>query len=324
MTFKTMARIMATTTALALTAGAASAADIAVIAGSANDAFFNTIKKGVDDAALVIEKNGGKVTYMTVQNYDNFGPDLVGLINTAVSQNVQGIAIPVWVPEAQVPALQEAAKKGIKILMYNSAGAADTQSAVGAINYFGSDEHIAGIAGGEYFAKAGAKKILCVIQVPGAVNLENRCAGVKEGAEKNGATVENLELPSTLQGDAAGTAEALKAQLLKDTDVNAVVTLGAQTADAAAMALQQAGVADKVKLGTFDMSQSVLDRIKAGTQAMAIDQQPYAQSFLATTMLAAYIDWGIALPTNPVLTGPAIVDSTNIDVALAGVKAGTR
>ena len=42
------------------------------------------------------------------------------LINTAISQNVQGIANPIWVPDAQVPALQEAAKKGIKIMMYNS------------------------------------------------------------------------------------------------------------------------------------------------------------------------------------------------------------
>lgn len=318
---KTFAVACVAATALA---GSAMAANIAVIAGSANDAFFNTIKRGVDDAALVIEKNGGKVTYMTVQNYDNFGPDLVGLINTAVSQGVQGIAIPVWVPEAQVPALQEAAKKGIKIMMYNSGGVADIKDPISGINYFGSDEKVAGVAGGTYFGKAGAKHVLCVIQVPGAVNLETRCAGVKEGAEANGSKSENLELPSTLQGDAAGTAEALKAQLLKDPSIDAVVTLGAGTADAAAQAIQQAGVADKVKLGTFDMSQSVLDRIKAGQQAMAIDQQPYAQSFLAATMLAANIDWGIDLATDPVLTGPAIVDSSNIDAALAGVAAGTR
>ena len=44
-------------------------------------------------------------------------------------------------------------------------------------------------------------------------------------------------------------------------------------------------------LGTFDMNASVLDRIKNGKQAMAIDQQPYLQSFLATTMLASAIDW---------------------------------
>ncbi len=322
MKLTTLAKAMATTAALSLSAFAAQAADIAVIAGSANDAFFNIIKKGVDDATLVVQANGGTVTYLTVQNYDNFGPDLVGLINTAVSQGVDGIAIPIWVPDAQVPALQEAAKAGIKIMMYNSG--ADSKGDVSGINYFGSDEKVAGVAGGEYMAKAGAKKIMCVIQVPGAVNLETRCNGVEEGAAANGGTIVRLPLPANLDGNAAGTAEAIKAELLKDPSVDAVITLGASVADAAAMAIEQAGVGDTVKLGTFDMSASVLDRIKAGKQAMAIDQQPYAQSFLATTMLAANIDFGIDLATDPVLTGPAIVDASNIDVALAGVALGAR
>lgn len=319
---RTMLATLLATAAVTVAASSSMAANIAVIAGSAQDAFFNIVKKGVDDAALVVKANGGTVTYLTVQSYDNFGPDLVGLINTAISQNVQGIAIPIWVPDAQVPALQEAAKKGIKIMMYNSG--AENLPKVSGINYFGSDEKIAGAAGGAYMAKKGAKKIMCVIQVPGAVNLETRCNGVEEGAKANGATIVRLPLPASLDANAAGTAEAIKAELLKDPSVDAVITLGAPVADAAASAIEQAGVGDKVKLGTFDMSNAVLDRIKGGTQAMAIDQQPYAQSFLATTMLAADIDFGITLATNPVLTGPAIVDSSNVDVALTGVSKGAR
>ena len=322
MRIHTLAKILVASAAFGLSAPASQAADIAVIAGSAQDAFFNIVKKGVDDAALVVEANGGKVSYMTVPNYDNFGPDLVNLINTAVSQNVQGIAIPIWVPDAQVPALQEAAKKGIKVMMYNSGG--DNKEKVSGINYFGSDEKIAGVAGGGYMARNGARKVMCVVHVPGAVNLETRCDGVEEGGKANGAEVIRLPLPASLDSNAAGTAEAIKAELLRDPAIDAVIVLGAPIADAAAMAIQQAGVADTVKLGTFDMSASVLNRIKDGTQTMAIDQQPYAQSFLATTMLAAHIDFGIDLATDPVLTGPAIVDASNIDAALNGVSKGAR
>ncbi len=46
---------------LATTAIPASAANIAVIAGSIEDGFFNLIKKGVDDATLMVEANGGSV-----------------------------------------------------------------------------------------------------------------------------------------------------------------------------------------------------------------------------------------------------------------------
>ncbi|RCW86774.1 substrate-binding domain-containing protein [Paracoccus lutimaris] len=300
--------------------GAASAADIAVIAGSANDAFFNRVKKGVDDAALVVQANGGTVNYLTTQNYDNFGPDLVQLINTAVSQGVDGIAIPVWVAESQVPALKSAADQGIKIMMYNSG--AEVKEQIAGINYFGSDEFVAGEAGGAYMAKKGAKKILCHIHVPGAVNLERRCDGIVAGAEANGATVMRLPTPASIDSDVTGTSEALKAELLKDPSIDAVITMGAWASDAATIAIQQAG--RPVLLGTFDLSPSVLERIKAGTQTMAIDQQPYAQAFLATTMLAAYIDFGIDLPTDPVLTGPGIVDAGNIDAALVGVAAGAR
>ncbi|MBL1404416.1 MAG: substrate-binding domain-containing protein [Rhizobiales bacterium] len=310
--------------AVVMTASVATApaADIAVIAGSIEDGFFNLIKKGVDDATLVVEANGGSVNYLRTSNYDNFGPDLVQLINTAVSQNVDGIAIPVWVPESQVPALKAAAAKGIKIMIYNSG--ASIREEVSGINYFGSDEFVAGVAGGEYMAKNGAKNIICHIQSPGAVNLEARCKGVKEGAAKHGAISTNLPLPANLDQNVTATSEAIKAELLKDPTIDAVITLAAWASDAAAVAIKQAGGPDKVKLGTFDMSPAVLARIKDGTQSMAIDQQPYLQGFLATSMLAAHIDFGTELATDPVLTGPAIIDASNIDTALAGVKKGAR
>ncbi len=317
---KTMKKLMLATVASVMTTTGAMAADIAVIAGSIEDGFFNLIKKGVDDATLAVEANGGSVNYLRTQNYDNFGPDLVQLINTAVSQGVDGIAIPVWVAESQVPALQAAAEQGIKIMMYNSG--ADVQKDISGINYFGSDEYTAGVAGGEYLAKNGAKKIICHIQVPGAVNLESRCAGVKEGGEANGAEVINLPLPANLDQNVTGTSEAIKAELLKDPSIDAVITLAAWASDAASVAIMQSR--PTVMLGTFDMSPAVLERIQGGSQTMAIDQQPYLQGFLATSMLAAHIDFGTELATDPVLTGPAIVDASNIESALAGVEKGAR
>ena len=311
-----------TTAAIGASAMGAQAANIAVIAGSIEDGFFNLIKKGVDDATLVVEANGGSVNYLRVPNYDNFGPDLVTLINQAVAQGVDGIAIPVWVPEAQVPALQAAAGQGITIMMYNSG--ADVKDDVSGVNYFGSDEYVAGEAGGAYMAQNGAKKILCHIQVPGAVNLETRCKGVEAGAKANGAEVTILRVPANLDGDITGTAEAIKSELVGDDSIDAVITLAAWASDAATNAVSQIGATERVKVGTFDMNPAVLQRIQAGTQTMAIDQQPYLQGFLATSMLAAYIDFGTDLATDPVLTGPAIVDASNIESALAGVQLGAR
>ena len=313
-------KTMLATGVAALMSTAAMAQDVAVIGGSIEDGFWNLIKKGVDDATLMVEANGGTVNYMRTQNYDNFGPDLVTLINQAVAQGVEGIAIPVWIPDSENPALKAAAEAGVKIIMYNAG--AEFMEELGAQNYFGSDEYVAGVAGGKYMVGKGAKHILCHIQTPGAVNLETRCKGVEDGATEAGGKATILRVPANLDGDVTGTAEAIKAELIGDPSIDAVINLAAWSSDASANAVSQIGGSQM--LGTFDMSPAVLDRIKAGTQVMAIDQQPYLQGFLATSMLFANLKFGTEIATQPVLTGPAIVDASNIDTALAGVALGAR
>lgn len=306
--------------AVTLISTGAFAQNIAVIAGSIEDAFMNKIKKGVDDAALVVEANGGSVNYMRTQNYENFGPDLVTLINQAVAQGVDGIAIPVWVPDAQVPALQAAAAQGITIMQYNSG--AQVKEDINALNYFGSDEYEAGFGGGKYLAEKGAKHILCHIQVPGAINLETRCKGVTEGAATAGTKVTILRTPANLDGDITGTAEALKAEFIGDSSIDAMVSCANFGAAAGANAVEQIGGSQMVS--AFDFDPAALDRISAGTQTMAIDQQPYLQGFLATAMLFSNLKFGTEISTDPVLTGPAIIDAANVDAVKAGAALGAR
>ncbi len=321
MKFTWLTKVLATT-ALVTAATSAMAADIAVIGGSNDDAFWNIIKKGIDDATPAVVANGGSVNYLRLQNYDNFAPDVVQLIRTAISQNVDGLVIPDWVTEAEDPAIKDAVAAGITVILMN-AGGADKAKELGAINYVGSDEYVAGQAGGAYFAKAGQKHVICVNTLPGAANTEARCKGVADGMVAGGGAAEQLPLPTTSFGDPTAVAEAIKATLLKDTTIDGVITISAGDADSAATGIQQSGLTT-VSLGSFDMNGAGLDRIKGGTQAFAIDQQPYLQSYLAVSLLASAIDFGTSLPTFPVLTGPGIVDASNIDATLAGVSKGAR
>lgn len=323
MKFATFAKVLATTATMALTTTAAFAADIAVIGGSNDDAFWNKIKKGLDDATPGIVANGGSVNYLRLVNYDNFAPDVVQLIRTAISMEVDGIVIPNWVPEAEDPAIKDAIAAGIKVILMN-AGGGDKARELGAINYVGNEEYPAGVAGGEYFAKAGKKNVLCVNTLPGATNTEARCKGVMDAMVAGGGASTQLPLPSTSFGDATAVAEAIKAEILKDETIDGVITISAGDADSAAIGIEQSGRQAGVALASFDMNEANLARIKAGTQLFCIDQQPYLQGFLATSILASAIDFGTSLPTFPVLTGPGIVDASNIDATLAGVSKGAR
>lgn len=309
--------------AAALIGSSALAADIAVVGGKTDDEFWNRIKKGVDDARLVVEANGGSVNYLQLQSYDNIGADAAQLVRTAISQGVDGIAVPNWVPDAEDEAIRAAIDAGVEVILIN-AGSLEKANELGALNYVGSDEYLAGVAGGEYFAESGRKNVICINTVPGAANLEARCQGVIDGITGKGGNAEQLPLPATSFGDPTAVAEAIKATLLQDDTIDGVITISATDADSAAIGIAQAGKTDSVLLGTFDLNQSGLDRIAAGTQGFAIDQQPYLQSFLGVTLLASHIDFGTDLPTAPVLTGPGIVDASNIEATLAGVEQGAR
>lgn len=323
MKMKTLMTAMATCAALAFGATAALSANIIVIGGKNDDAFWNKIKKGVDDARLVVEANGGTVEYLRMQSYDNFAPDAAEIIRTGISKKPQGMAIPDWVFESQDPAIKEAVAAGIKVILFN-AGTGEKAAELRALNYVGSDEYIAGKAGGEYLAKKGVKSGICINTLPGAANIEARCKGMIDAMTAAGAKAEQLPLPSTTFGDPVAIAEAVKATLTSKPDIDGALAIGAGEADAAAVGIAQAGKTGKVVLGNFDFNEATLSRIKSGEQAFAIDQQPYLQSLLAVELLAGNLDFGTDLPTRPVLTGPGIVDASNVDATIAGVKIGAR
>jgi simple sugar transport system substrate-binding protein len=311
--------LMASTATGAMAAGA----KIFVIGGKADDPFWSIVKRGAEDAGKLAQEQGGSVTWLGPQTYDNLGADAADLIRSALSQNPDAIIGPDWVPEAMDEAFSAVVQAGVPLIIYN-AGGLDKATGLGAMNYIGSDEYESGVAGGGYFGLNGVKNVLCINTIPGAANLETRCQGVADGISAQGGVSKQLPLPATSFGNPTAVAEAIKAALLKDTSVDGVITISAGDANSAANAIMQAAAGERVKLGTFDMDQSTLERIKSGEQLFAIDQQPYMQGFLAVSLINGYVNYGLNVPTRPILTGPGIVDSTNVEATLAGVAAGAR
>lgn len=306
-----------------VSAAMADGAKIAVVGGKTDDAFFAKVKKGIDDAALVVKAHGGTVNYLQLQTYDNIGGDAANLVRTAISQKASVIAVPDWVPGSEDEAIKAAQAAGIPVILFN-AGGGDKAKELGAINYVGNEEYPAGVAGGAHYTATGAKNVICVNTVPGAQNLEDRCKGISDGITKGGGKSTQLPLPASSFGNPTAVAEAIKATLLKDKTIDGVVAISASDADAAAVGIEQAGGTGKIQLGSFDMNETGLQRIKAGTQSFAIDQQPWLQGFLAVTLADGFVNYGLKLASAPILTGPGVVDKSSIDATLAGAKAGYR
>ena len=91
--------------------------------------------------------------------------------------------------EAEDDAFKEVVAAHVPLIIYNSGGM-DAAKRLGAMNYVGSDEYVAGVGGGEYFGSHGVKNVLCVNTLPGATNTEDRCKGVADGIAQAGRQIE--------------------------------------------------------------------------------------------------------------------------------------
>ena len=302
---------------------AAMAANVFVIGGKPDDPFWSVVKRGAEDAGKVAKAEGGSVTWLGPQDYDNLGVDAAELIRQAISQGADAIVGPDWVPQAMDPAFKEVVAHKIPLIIYN-AGDVKSATALGAMNYIGADPFQSGFAGGAYFASHDLKSAVCLNTLPGVANIEAFCKGMTAGVESGGGKGAVLPLPATSFGSSTAVAQALKGYLIRNPEVNAVFTVGNVDTSSAISGIMQSGKSGRVQVCGMNIDETILDNIKSGAQLCAIDQEGYMMGFLSVAILNAHVNYGLSVPTKEILTGPVVIDKSNVDVTLKGVKAGTQ
>ena len=274
----------------------------------AGDTFWDKIRAGAQDAA---KEHGITLNYSNNEN----GPEQATLVQNAIDAKVAGIAVTLSNADAVIPVAKKGADAGIPVVVFNQ-GITDYQKA-GAKMYFGSDESLAGeTIGKKIAAEDPGGKTLCIIQAQGSVALEARCAGVKSGfANTENLQVNGADLPSVQQ--------TIQSKLAEDKSITHIVTLGAPIALAALQA--EGSASNTAKVITFDLNQDAAQAIKDGKIEFSVDQQPYVQGYMAVTALWFNITNGNDIGGGkPTLTGPSIVDQTNIDQILPFTKNNRR
>lgn len=132
------------------------------------DTFWDIVRKGADEAAA---KDNVEVLYTS----DPEGGRQAQLIQQAVDQKVDGIAVTLAKPDAVKGALKKAVDTGKPVVSLNAGESVSAQ--LGAFTHFGSNEQLAGQAVGSKLSELGFKHPICV-QEQGHVGHEARCAGV--------------------------------------------------------------------------------------------------------------------------------------------------
>jgi simple sugar transport system substrate-binding protein len=283
---------------------------IAVITHGSGDSFWAVAKRGAEQAGKDL---GVNVQYSESANDPQ---KQAQLIDAAVTDKVDGIAVSAPNPDALRDPLKKAVDAGIPVITLNS-GQTDSAE-LGAMTHVGQDETIAGDAAGQRLAEGGSQKLLCVIHEQGNIGLNQRCDGAKQGF---GGEVENLQVKGV--EDISTTLTEIQSKLESDDSIDAILTLNPDIAVAARDAV--AGSGSEAKLATFDLSGDVVSAIEAGEIEFAVDQQQYLQGYLPVVFLKLFNDNANTVGGGqPVLTGPGFVDKGNAATVKQLAEEGTR
>jgi simple sugar transport system substrate-binding protein len=282
-----------------------------VITHGSGDSFWAVAKRGAEQA--------GKDLGVTVKYSEsaNDPQKQAQLVDAAVTEKVDGLAVSAPNPDAIKGSVQKAVKAGIPVITLNSG--ADVYQDLGAITHVGQTETLAGEAAGKRLADGGAKKLLCIIHEQGNIGLDQRCDGAKKGF--GGGEVENLQVKGV--EDVNTTLTEIKSKLQSDKSVDSVLALNPDIAVAARDAVQ--GASSEAKVATFDLSGDVVKAVKDGEIEFAVDQQQYLQGYLPVVFLSLFKKNANEVGGGqPVLTGPGFVDKANAATVEKLAEEGTR
>ncbi|WP_257998414.1 substrate-binding domain-containing protein [Zhihengliuella halotolerans] len=271
------------------------------------DTFWDIVRAGAEEAAA---KDNVELFYAS----DPEGGRQARLVQQYIDQDVDGIAVTMAKPEAMKDVIAAAEAAGIPVVSLNAGE--EKALEYGAFTHFGQDEAVAGEAAGTALKEAGVAHPICVIQEQGHVGLEARCAGIKSVLPDT----ENLYVQGTDMTQVAATATA---ELQSNSDADAIVGLGGPFTMTLLDAAKDTGA--DVQVASFDLNEELASAIADGEVLFTIDQQPWLQGYMAVDSLWQNHRGGFELGGGvATLTGPSVIDSSNVEAVQQFAAEGVR
>jgi simple sugar transport system substrate-binding protein len=276
-----------------------------IIYTEAGNIFWNPAIRGVQEAAKDFNVK------VDIQYADADPVKQNQIIETAIANNVDGIALTIFVPDAFTKNIKKARDAGIGVVDFNIDDPRGSE-ATARQAYIGQDLALAGYTIAKRIirdVKIGkGDKIFSPAEYPEATYAVKRFDGVKRALAEVGATAETV-------GTGAGFEQALPIMvqyLIGHPDTKAVISLGGTPTALAPQAIAEAKM--NIPSGGFDLNKLLIEGLQSGKIDATIDQMPYYQGFLPVMMLANFKRYGLS-PAD-VDTGLAIVDKSNVGLVV--------
>jgi simple sugar transport system substrate-binding protein len=242
-------------------------------------------------------------------NLANFVPDYATLFKEAISRHPAAILVGDFVPSAFDPLIAQAKSQGIPVVVYDT-GLPDWRKA-GAVGFAGYSYSEQGKVAGAQELKHGVKHFVCVNPASNNPDISLECQSADRAVITAGGTARTFNTPLADAGNPSLIQQEVEGFLKTHADTDGVFSASDGINPGILQALQALGRSDTT-YGTTNISAEVLDGIKSGRIAFAVDVQTYLEAFDAFQMAAQYVRYHL-LPSAPILTGGVVDDRSNID-----------
>lgn len=277
-----------------------------VIYGTTGNPFWAKVVAGAEETAQTLGVN------LDIQYADDDAERQINILETAITNRVDGIGIIINFDDAYNRVVQRARDAGIPVIAYNidhSQGAEGNAR----MAFIGQDFQVAGyLITRRLIEEGGIRRgdhVVAPVEHPGAVYAQQRYAGVRRALDEIGATSEVLDTGGVSLED---TLDRLTQYLLGRPETAGVLAMGGMPMEMAPQAIRDAGL--DIPNAGFDITKRIITNILEGRSIATVDQQPYLQGANTIMQLYLYNKYGL-LPVD-INTGGAIIDRSNAQIVL--------
>jgi simple sugar transport system substrate-binding protein len=266
--------------------------------------FFQPTQYAMADAAALL----GIQTPQWTGSETSDVSQMVTALNTAISSNVDGIAVSLVDQTAFNEPVSRALAAGIPVVSYNADVATNPRLA-----YIGQDLFAVGEAMGTRISQTlpAGSNVAIFIATPGSLNIQPRADGAISAIKASG---KNITVKQVATGaDQSGEQSAIDAFYTGNKNVKGLYAVDAGSTAGVAAVMQKYNLAGTgFHGGGFDLLTTTLTAIQAGSLDFTIDQSAYLQGFLPTLYLYLYKLSGTLISPPTTNTGLKFVTKSNV------------
>jgi simple sugar transport system substrate-binding protein len=268
--------------------------------------FFTATQYGAADACAALG-----CTYTWTGSETSNVSEMVRAVQTAINENVDGIAVSIVDPTAFNSVAAAAIDKGIPVVAYN----ADAPPGSGnrRLAYIGQDLFASGQHMGERIASLvpAGSHVALFIATPGSLNIQPRIDGAVDAIKKSGKGITYEQVASGAL--VAQERSAVESYYLGHKSAKGLFAVDAGSTEAVALLSRKYGLAKSgVATGGYDLLPSTIDAVQAGNLTFTIDQQPYLQGFYPIQQLYLYKASGTLMAPSDTDTGLKFVTKDTV------------